>query len=298
MFDFRLKVFHTVAKRLNFTKAAGELFITQPAVTKHIHEIEAYYQCKLFERNGTKIKLTHSGITLLKYTDELFEVYRNIEFDLAAINEAVKGVIRIGASTTVAQYVLPKYLAVFRQKFPEIKIELVSGNTESIEHLLTENKIDIGLVEGQSKRKNIKYTPFIKDEIVLTTATTTGLSKKGAMTMNDLKLLPLVMREQGSGSLEVVTSALKRSGVKYTQLTIDMVFESSESIKSYLLNSTSFAFLPIYSILEELKTNKLKIVDMKGLNIERYFYIISQQGDSNHLHEKFIRFISSYNFKL
>ena len=171
MFDFRLKVFHTVAKRLNFTKAAEELFITQPAVSKHIHEVESFYKCKLFERNGTKIKLTVAGATLLNYTESIFSIYREIEFDLAALNESVKGAIKLGASTTVAQYVLPKYLALFRQKFPDIHTELTDGNTEHIENLLTENNIDLGIVEGQSKRQHIKYIPFIKDEIVLCTST-------------------------------------------------------------------------------------------------------------------------------
>ncbi len=152
MFDFRLKVFNTVAKRLNFTRAAEELFITQPAVTKHIQEIEVFYKCKLFERNGTKIKLTTAGLSLLKYTEILFEVYRDLEFELSVLNENAKGTLMLGASTTIAQYVLPKYLALFKQKFPDIKIELTNGNTEYIENLLVENKIDLGLIEGQSKR--------------------------------------------------------------------------------------------------------------------------------------------------
>jgi DNA-binding transcriptional LysR family regulator len=118
MFDFRLKVFYTVASRLNFTKAAEELFITQPAVTKHIHEIETYYKTQLFQRNGTKIKLTPAGAALLAHSEQLFAIYRNIEVDLAAINENVKGTLRIGASTTVAQYVLPKYWLRSGKSFP------------------------------------------------------------------------------------------------------------------------------------------------------------------------------------
>lgn len=298
MFDFRLKVFHTVARRLNFTKAAEELFITQPAVTKHIHEIETFYKCKLFDRNGTKIKLTVAGLTLLNHTEKLFSIYRDIEFELAAINENVKGTIKLGASTTVAQYVLPKYLALFKQKFPDIHIELTDGNTEHIENLLADNKIDLGIVEGQSKRQHIKYTQFIKDEIVLCTGNTNKSIKKSVITLNELQKLPMVVREQGSGSLEVVVSALKKLNVKLSQLNIEMVLESSESIKSYLFHSSTFAFLSIHSIFKELKSNEMKIVDVKGLSIERYFYFITQQGDNHHLSELFLRFMSSNNLKL
>ncbi|WP_282456624.1 LysR family transcriptional regulator [Chitinophaga sedimenti] len=170
MFDFRLKVFHTVALRLNFTRAAEELFITQPAVTKHIHEIEAAYQTKLFERNGTKIKLTATGELLFKHTEELFKIYRDIDLDLSAVSENLKGTLRLGASTTVAQYVLPAHLAAYKQKFPEVNIELVTHNTEQIERLLADNKIDLGIIEGQSRRQHLKYTAFLEDEMVLCTS--------------------------------------------------------------------------------------------------------------------------------
>jgi DNA-binding transcriptional LysR family regulator len=298
MFDFRLKVFYTVARRLNFTKAAEELFITQPAVTKHIHEIETYYKTQLFHRNGTKIKLTPAGIALREHAEQLFNIYRNIEVDLAAINENVKGAIRIGASTTVAQYVLPKYLASFKQKFPDIKIELTTNNTEHIENALIANKIDFGIIEGQSKRPQLKYTTFLKDEIVLCTRTGNSFIKKLSITLALLKELPLLIREQGSGSQEVIAAALKKAGIKVSQLKIEMVLESTESIKAYLSSSDCFAFLSIHSVLKELKSNELTIIDIKELNIERAFYFVKQQGDNQHLTELFMKFISSDNFKL
>lgn len=298
MFDFRLKVFYTVAKRLNFTRAAEELFITQPAVTKHIKEIESFYKCKLFERNGTKIALTAGGLTLLSQTERLFNIYRDIEFELASINQNVKGTIKLGASTTFGQYILPQYLALFKQKFPDISIELTEGNTEQIESLLAEGTIDLGIVEGQSRRKNIKYTPFIKDEIVLCASNSNKIHVNPAITLGELQKIPLLMREPGSGSLEVIIIALKKLHIKYSQLNIEMVLESSESIKSYLLHSNTFAFLSFHSIFKELKNNELRIVDVKGLNIERYFYFIMQQGDSHYLKDLFLRFISGNNFKL
>jgi DNA-binding transcriptional LysR family regulator len=296
MFDFRLKVFHTVAKRLNFTKAAQELFITQPAVTKHIHEIESFYKCQLFERNGTKIKLTPAGATLLRHTEELFNTYRNIEFDLAAIRENTKGILRLGASTTVAQYVLPRYLAAFKQKFADVKIELTTGNTEDIENLLTENKIDLGIIEGESKRPKLKYTRFLKDEMVLCTNSKKSVTPK-TISLKELQKLPLIFREQGSGSLEVIAAALKERNIKISALNTEMVFDSTESIKAYLLHADSFAFLSVHSILKELERNELKVVDIRDFKIERYFYFISQQGGVHHLTGLFLKFASADNFR-
>ncbi|KIA95838.1 transcriptional regulator [Pedobacter kyungheensis] len=298
MFDFRLKVFYIVAKRLNFTRAAEELFITQPAVTKHIQEIEAFYKTKLFDRNGTKIKITQAGNILLKHAEALINIHRNIDFELAALAKNIKGTLRIGASTTIAQYFLPKYLASFRQQFPDITVSLKSNNTEAIENLLIENKIDLGLVEGQSKRPHIKYTPFVQDEIVLCTGSSNPLAKKAVISLNELQKLPLVLREPGSGSLEVVAAALKNAGLSLSQLNRDLELESAESIKAYLLNTNAFAFLSIHAILKELKSGELKVIDIKGLDITRVFYFITQQGDTLDLQETFIKHLSSYNFKL
>lgn len=298
MLDFRLKVFYTVAKRLNFTKAAEELFITQPAVSKHIQEIESYYKCKLFERNGTKIKLTNAGELLLKHTEYLFNIHRDIELEMSAINEKKSGNLRLGVSTTIAQYFIPKYIALFKQKFPEITIEMLNGNTEYIENLLFENKVDLGIVEGQSRRHQIKYIPLIKDEIVLCSgAKQSSLSKK-QITAADLLKLPFVLRETGSGTLEVVSLALKNVDIKLSDLNVEMVFESTESIKSYIINTNAYAFLSAHSVLKELYNGELQVLNIKNLNIERYFYFITRQGDVHQLSNIFMHFMQSYNFKL
>ena len=158
IFDFRLKVFDTVARKLNFTKAAEELHISQPAATKHIKEIETQLSTQLFERNGTKIKLTEAGEVFLNYTQQIFELYRSLEFDIHELNNRYKGLLKIGASTTIAQYILPSCLAFFKQSFPELEVILYTKNTEEIEQLLADKKIDIGFIEGFSKSNNLGKT--------------------------------------------------------------------------------------------------------------------------------------------
>jgi DNA-binding transcriptional LysR family regulator len=291
MFDFRLKVFHTVAQRLNFTKAAEELSITQPAVTKHIHEIETYFRIKLFQRNGSKIKLTTAGEMLLQHTERLFEIYRNIEFDLSSLTQRQSGTLRVGASTTIAQYVLPPHLAAFGKKFPDIKVQLITNNTEQIENALINHKIDFGIIEGYSKRAQLKYTEFIKDEIVLTARSNHPLTKKGAINVGELQKLPFILREHGSGSLEVILLALKKVGIKPSDLTVEMRLQSTESIKSYLMNSDCLAFVSIHSIIRELKNKELSIIDIKNFSIERYFYFVKQQGEALALQDLFSRFL-------
>lgn len=297
MFDFRLKVFHTVARRLNFTKTAEELFISQPAVTKHIKEIESYFKIKLFERNGTKIKLTPAGETLFQYTEQLFSLYQSLEFELNAFSQKQSGKLRIGASTTVAQYVLPPILAAFHKKFSDTKVILTTGNTEQIEHDLQEQRIDLGIIEGQSKNNLFRYTAFVQDELVLVANSTNAYAKKGMIKPEELLKIPLLLREPGSGTLEVIAHALKPLGIKISQLKVEMQLGSTESMKRYLLNSDAMAFLSVYAVLNELKNKTCTVIDVKNLAIERHFYFIQQHGQPESLADLFMKFARHHNFR-
>lgn len=297
--DFRLKVFYTVAVRLSFTKAATELFITQPAVSKHIQELEEQYKIKLFERNGSRIALTNAGEVLLKHTKNIFEIYREIDFDMSVLINQQQGLLRLGASTTISQYIIPPLLARFHQKLQDIKVNLLNGNTEQIENALLNKEIEIGIVEGQSKNPAIKYTEFVKDELVLVCNSKNPLAHKEEIRPEDLKSMSFVLREQGSGTLEVIEYALKPFDIKLSQLKIEMQLGSTESIKSYLMNSDCVAFISIHAIEKELKNQEMIILDIKDLSMERFFYIITLQGKADSLSELFIRNISSYyNLKL
>ena len=291
--DFRLKVFYTVANRLSFTKAAAELFITQPAISKHVQELEEQYKIKLFDRNGSKISLTSAGEVLLKHTKNIFEIYREIDFDMSSLINERTGILRIGASTTISQYIIPPLLARFHQRMENIKVNLLNGNTEQIENALINKEIEIGIVEGQSKNKSIKYIEFLKDELVLVCKSSNVLAQKGEFTAADLKNMHFLIREQGSGTLEVIEHALKPLNIKFSYLIIEMQLGSTESIKSYLLNSDCVAFMSIHAIEKELKNNELTILDVKNLSMERYFYIISLQGKNDALSDLFIKIISS-----
>ncbi|WP_291287363.1 LysR family transcriptional regulator [Flavobacterium sp.] len=292
--DFRLKVFYTVAIRLNFTKAATELYISQPAVSKHIQELEETYKTKLFERNGSKIALTPAGEILLKHTKSIFEIYREIDFEMSSFISERQGLLRLGASTTIAQYIISPVLARFHQKQKDIKVNLLNGNTEQIENALINKEIEIGIVEGQSKNQSIKYTPFLKDELVLVCNTKNPLIRQNEISLEDLKSMKFITRERGSGTLEVIEYALKQLDVKISDLQIEMQLGSTESIKSYLLNSDCLAFMSIHAVDKELKNNELMVLDVAGLTVERYFYIITLLGKPNALSELFIQNTSSY----
>lgn len=293
MFDYRLKVFHTVASRLSFTKASEELNITQPAVTKHIKEIENQLATRLFERKGTSIQLTAAGEILFEYAEKIRGLYRDLEFEINQFNQEHKGKLIVGASTTVAQYVLPEILATFHSYYKDIKIELITHNTEMISALLKEGKIDVGIIEGESQSSYFEYHPFKADEIVLVAKANHPLARK-SMNIKDLYQLDLIFREQGSGTQEYIQNRLKEKGIHIEDLTVIMQLGSSESIKNYLLHSECMAFLSISTVLSELKNNTLSIVDIKNFSIERNFHYILPKGEQSELIRLFLKHLS-YN---
>ncbi len=291
MFDFRLQVFYTVAKRLNFTRASAELFISQPAVTKHIHELEAQFKTTLLERSGNKkIRLTSAGQLLFKYAELLMATYNELDFDMNQLQNQHTGSLRVGGSNTVAQYVIPPVLAQFHERFSDVKISLLTANTEQVEQAVLNKDIDLGIVEGIHRNAQLKYEAFLNDELVLVCSAANKTIKTETIKPELLKTLPLLLREPGSGTLDVIAHALKPLNIQLSDLNTVMQLDSTESIKSYLVNSNCFAFLSVYAILNELKTGMLKIVDIKDLTIARPFYFVQPHGQLSALATLFRRF--------
>lgn len=295
MADFRLEVFYAVAKRLSFTKAAASLFITQPAVTKHIHELEQQYKNKLFERKGNRIQLTPAGELLLKHTEILQELYRNIEFDMNALVQKTEGSLRLGASTTIAHYIVAPVLAGFKKKFNALQLTLINGNTEQIEKALLDKEIELGIVEGRSKNQELSYTEFIKDEIVLVCGKKHSLAKRATVEATDLLAGSFVMREQGSGTLQVIDHALKGIGLKISDLKTEIQLGSTESIKAYLMHSECLAFISVHALTNELLNGTLRVIDVTGLTISRNFYFVHLQGKQDSLSDVFLRYARHYH---
>lgn len=297
MGDFRLQVFACVAHELSFTKASRVLHISQPAISKHIMELETLYGVQLFERRGSGVELTGAGERLKVLSDELLERYREIELEMSVLKGTVSGQLRLGASSTIAQYVISEILAKFIVRFPEVQVSLISGNSEQIEQALVDRKIDIGLVEGDSKRRNFHYEHFANDELVLVTSA--GNKVREEVDIEEVIKLPLVLRENGSGTLEVILKALESYNKKFSDLNVVMQLGSTESIKSFLINSKAFAFVSIVAVSNELIGSKLKVIDVVGLEITRQFSFISLMGTHNDLVSRFVEFSKlSYNKKL
>lgn len=291
MIDFRLKVFCSVAHNLSFTKASKELYVSQPAISKHIQELETEYSTRLFERMGTHITLTPEGELLLSHAEKILKQYKQLDFEMNLLSQQHIGELRLGASTTIAQYVLPAYLATFQQKFKQIKLSLINGNTRDIEKALEEHRIDLGLIEGCSRQNYLHYTPFMRDELVCITSTRSRLAQYDEITVEELSQLPLVIRESGSGSLEVLEKALALHQLKLAQLNIIMQMGTTEGIKRFLYNTDSVGVVSIQAVSSDIAEGRLKVIDISDFNCEREFCFVQNAGQTGGVESDFMRYI-------
>lgn len=290
MSDFRLKVFYSVAKNLSFTRAAKELFVSQPAITKHINELERQYSARLFDRTGGKIMLTEAGRMLLEHCSRILDEYNRMEYDMSLLNARSSGHISIGASTTIAQYVLPQILAEFTERYPKIEVSLTNGNSRDIEKALMNHDIDLGMVEGKSHTAGLQYEPFLEDELVAIVKSAGNESLPEEITAQELCRLPLVIREQGSGTLEVIETELEQHGIKPQELNIRIRMGSTEAIKAFLRHSRSMGIVSVFSVREELARGIFRVIDITGITFSRHFCFVASAGKDSPLTEKFKEF--------
>lgn len=298
MSDFRLKVFRSVAGNLSFTKASQELFITQPAITKHIQELESQYKAQLFERLGNKISLTPAGQLLMEHSERILAGYKQLEYEMNLLHDEHSGELRLGASTTIAQYVLPSLLAIFTEKFPLIRITLINGNSRDIEKALQEHQIDLGMVEGNVRLPNLKYTDYLQDELVAVAHTHSKLARRDELSLEELRETPLVLRERGSGTLDVLETALQTHNIKLSDLNIRMHLGSTESIKRFLEKTESMGIVSIRSISRELMAGMFKVIEIEELQMQRNFSFACLHGNESGLVQFFQQFASHYKDKL
>ena len=293
MLSTRHEIFIEVATQLSFSKASEVLFISQPAISKHIKALEDYYKTTLFERKGNIILLSDAGKLLFHRLKEAKKIQGQLEFELSVLKDQLKakGQLKLGASTTVALYIIPKILSAFHQKYPEVKISLLNRNTDTIVKALLDQEIDIGIVEGKKKNSSILYQPFVTDEVVAVCSAKSPIAKKRTLTIQDIKNYPVVLREQGSGTLAALNDTLKKNGIKLSDLNVSVRLSGTEALKNFLREDNCLGFLPKGSVLKEIQSGDLVTVNIEKFQIVRNFFFIQRQGTDNiDLNKAFIRF--------
>jgi DNA-binding transcriptional LysR family regulator len=276
MADRRLQVFHTVARLLSFTKAAESLHMTQPAVTFQVRQLEEYFNTRLFDRTHNRISLTEAGERVFGYADRIFGLYAEMENAVRDLTGEVSGVLLVGASTTIAEYMLPSLLGDFKRKYPEVSIRLSVANTDAIVSMIENNAIDLGVVEAPVNNKNLVVENCRMDRMVLIVPPGHELATGKAVSLERVLEHPYVCREEGSGTREVMLDHLIANDVNAGNLNLVMELGSPEAVKGAVEAGMGISIVSRATIVKELKLGTLVAVDLDP-PLERPFAFVHQK---------------------
>ena len=276
MSDRRLQVFYTVAKLLSFTKAAETLHMTQPAVTFQVRQLEDHFNTRLFDRTHNKILLTDAGQKVYFYAEKIFELNSEMEHSLRALSEDTSGTLSIGGSTTIAQYTFPTLLKGFREKYPDLSITICEANTDGIVAKVESSMIDLGIVEAPVLNQDLDVEVFRADELVLITHPEHDLAKKKFVKPADLKDLPFITREEGSGTKSVIFDYFAKHKIDKNNLNVCMELGNSESVKGAVETGIGVSILSKTTIEKELQLNRLSYVPLDP-KLTRNFYFVKKR---------------------
>jgi DNA-binding transcriptional LysR family regulator len=272
MENFRLKVFRAVAERLNFTQAAQALHLTQPAVTLQIKALESSLAVRLFDRTGGKVALTAAGELLLQYARRIDELTNQARIEIGSLAGEEHGPLALGASTTIAQYILPPLVGRFLLAHTRVQPFLYGANTEEVVAALLDKRVELAFIEGPPQRSDLKLERFLDDEIVAIA------HPEHEFADIDLQSAPLILRERGSGTRRVVEMALEKAGVNTGSLHVVMELDSSEAIKSAVEAGLGIGFVSHWALRKERLLGSVAILDIPKVRIKRQLNFLYAQG--------------------
>ena len=295
MSDRRLKVFHTVARLLSFTKAAEALHMTQPAVTFQVRQLEEYFNTRLFDRTHNKVNLTPAGERVAEFAERIFDLYTEMENSVRAITGEISGALTIGASTTIAEYMLPALLGEFKNKYPDINLRLKVSNSEGIVSMVEHNVIDLGVVESPVSNKNLVVEVCHQDQLVVVAPPSHPLARRGSQVRaSEIVKYPFVSREEGSGTREVIMQYLADASVDLDDLVISLELGSPEAIKGAVEAGMGITIISRSIIDKELKLQRLCELQLDPPLSRPFSFVRQRQKFRVTVMEELLEFAQAY----
>jgi DNA-binding transcriptional LysR family regulator len=260
----QFRVFYYAAKNLNFTAAAGELFITQPAVTSQIKSFEEFCNLKLFKKRGRRIYLTDEGKSLYAHAAKIFKYEKEIENIIDDMRELKRGILSLGTTKAYARYFMPLMISTFHKNYPNIKIQLNEGSSLDMIHSLLDFKIEVAVIARSEDNPEVNFVPFSREEMAVIVSKDHHLCREKAITFKELSTEPFIMKEKGSGTRKLVDELFEAE-----QCTPDILMETSntEFIKQLVQRGEGVSFVVREAVAAELKEKKLIAVPLKGSTV-------------------------------
>jgi DNA-binding transcriptional LysR family regulator len=290
MADRRLQVFHAVAKHLSFTKAAETLFMTQPAVTFQIRQLEEQYNTRLFDRGHGRIALTAAGNLAFEFADRILALSNELDSRLQEMSGQLAGPLLIGASMTIAEYLLPPVLGAFKARFPAVVPHLFVANSEVVQVRVAERSLDIGFIEGDSHLPTLMADVCCEDELQVTCAPSHPLAHQKFVAPESLAAYANISREPGSGTREVIDNYLQTAGVRPDSLQRVMELGSPEALKGLVATGLGFSIMSRATVVNEIRLGQLVQVPLAPRLIRHMSVVYPKERIHSQLVSSFVAF--------
>jgi len=292
--DFRhLETFCRVADLKSFSKAADDLFLTQPTVSGHILSLEHSLSLRLFDRTGREVRLTKAGEVFLRYASKILSFRKDLLNALSEFSQGIRGELSLGASTIPGEYLLPKLMSNFRKEHPHFTLSLKIADTKEVAQLVLQGDVEFGMIGGKLNHNFLHYEKYEEDEIIVVAPSGHPLTKKKKVDFVDLLKEPWIIREEGSGTQMAVEKGLRKKGKSLKQFNVVMEMGSTSSVKEGVKAGLGLAFTSKRAVEEELKQGLFSRIHVEGIDpISRQLYIVSHQGRTlSPIGMEFLRFL-------
>lgn len=294
--DFRhLETFSRVAYHKSFTKAAGDLCLTQPTVSGHILSLEQSLCLRLFDRTGREVRLTKAGEVFHRYALRILAFRKEALNALSEFSQGIRGDLSLGASTIPGEYLLPKLMGDFKREHPLVVISLKMADTKEIVQYVLEGNVELGMIGAKLNDHFLHHDLFGEDEIIVIGPPNPHRSRKQKIRFEQIFEKPWILREEGSGTQMAVEKALRKEGKSLKQFNVVLEMGSTSSVKEGVKARLGFAFISKRAVEEELSLGLLSRIDVEGMEpITRQIYIVSHRGRTlSPIGMEFLRFLKT-----
>lgn len=274
MNSYHLQVFLSVARRLSYSRAAEELFISQPAVSRHVHALEKELGAKLLGQIGNRVYLTEAGKIVSEYARKLAFVEEEMKRALGELENMARGYLRLGASSTPGTYLLPPLVASYRRQYPGIEVTITVSHCGQVVAGVLQNELDLGFLGGTPSDPALETWPFVRDGLVLVAPPTHPFADRRTVTAEEMVQEPFVLREQASCSRWMLEEELAPKGLRLRRA---MELNGSEAVKRAVAAGVGIAVVPEHSVESELKQGVLRALHVDGLSLERQMSVIAHR---------------------
>jgi LysR family transcriptional regulator, transcriptional activator of the cysJI operon len=276
-----LKVFYVVAKGNSFSETAKILHLSQPSISLQIRHLEDVLSTKLFERTTKRITLTPTGKLLFEYAEKILNLVQETKKEISLLSDSIHGDLIIGASLTIGGYILPYILGSYQKEFPNVNLILKLDNSEEVIEKLSNQEIHLGFIESLNISSEVEQIPFMEDELVIITSPKMFRSfiQRAVISAEKLFSLPMIMREQGSGTRQVIEESLRKHKLDSSNLNVILELENTEAIKSAVESGLGISIISRSAIKKELQLGVLKEVFIQNVRLKRNFtFIYKKEG--------------------